>query len=485
LLAFDLQAPPAARAEPFIAPGRTELRVDLETLADAGIVSGPVTAWPISWQSIIGGVEDVDVATLTPATRAALDRVRNELRFAEQTHRVLPHVRVGAASEPALLRSFTATPREDGELEGGISYTGNRLSLNLDVTRTFDTQDDWRFDGSYVGFAVRQWGIIAGYPDRWWGPGIQGSLILSTNARPVPQIGIERISADGFDRRWLRWLGPWRVSSFIGEFDDERVVDRAKLFGFRLSARPLPQLEVAISRTAQLCGNGRPCGIRQFTDMLLGRDNRGVNVDPGVEPGNQLAGIDGRWSFEGRRFAAYWQWIGEDSRRGGPQIGSWLRLIGAELTGPLAATGWRHRTFFEIANTTCQEGGLGFGGAKYHCAYLHSLYKSGYRYEGRPLGYTTDTDSQSLAIVSVLSGPGTSSWELAAHTARVNRGPNPTPLHSISTTPARLDGIDITHLRELPIGRLRLRLGLAERTEDSTGVSDTDANLAVEWIVGY
>lgn len=486
-LFIDLLAPAAARSEPFIAPGRTELRVDLQALADAGVVAAPVTAWPISWQSIIGGLEDVDVRTLTPAARAALDRVRSELRLAEQTHRVLPHVRVGATSEPALLRSFTATPRDDGELEGGIAYTGDRLSVKLDVTRTFDADapDDWRFDGSYVGFAVRHWGVIAGFPERWWGPGIQGSLILSTNARPIPQIGVERISAEGFERPWLRWIGPWTVSSFIGELDDERVVDRAKLFGLRFTARPLPQLQIGFSRTAQLCGNGRPCGLEQFTDMLIGHDNRGVNVDPEAEPGNQLAGLDGRWAFSGQRFAVYWQWIGEDSRRGGPQIGDWLRLLGGELSGPLAGTGWRHRTYLEYADTTCQEGGIGFGGAKYRCAYEHSLYRSGYRYEGRALGYPTDTDSQSLAVVSILQGPGTGAWELAAHAARVNQGPAPTPRHSLSVTPARLNGIDVTHVRDLPVGRLRLRLSLSERTDELSGVSNTDADVAVEWMVGY
>ena len=480
-----LAAPGPARADPFIAPGRTELRADLQTLADAGIITAPVTAWPLNWQSIVGGIDDADPAVLSPAVQAALDRVRTELRLDAQTHRLLPHVRLGGTTEPPALFSFSATPRETGELEGGASYTGDRLSFNLRATRAIDSYDDWRPDGSYAGFAIRNWAVVGGYPERWWGPGIQGSLILSTNARPVPQIGVERISASAFEPGWLRWLGPWTVSSFIGELDDPRVVEDAKLFGFRMTARPLPQLEVAFSRTAQLCGAGRPCGIEQLTNMLLGRDNRGVNVDAADEPGNQLAGLDGRWSFTGRPFAFYWQWIGEDSRRGGPQIGSWLRLVGAELTGPVAATAWRHRTWFELADTTCQEGGGGFGDTKYNCAYEHSTYQTGYRYEGRPLGHTTDTDSESLAVVSLFSGPGSSAWELGLSTVRINQAPTPNPRHSVSAAPARRHGVEVAHIRDLALGRLRLRLSLTELNNELTGLSERDANLALEWLVGY
>jgi len=474
-----------AAAEPFIAPGRTELRVDLQTLADAGIISGPVTAWPISWQAVINGLDEVDLSALSQYERRAYDRVRTEASVNDQIFRILPHVRFGGASDPVTVRSFTDTPREEGEFEGGISYTGNRLSFNIDVTRAVNSNDDWRLDGSYVGFAIRKWAVVAGYPERWWGPGIQGSLILSTNARPVPQIGVERISADGFETRWLRWIGPWTVSTFIGELDDDRYVPNAKLFGLRLTARPLPQLEIGLSRAAQLCGDGRSCGASEFFNMLLGRDNRGVNVSDEAEPGNQLAGIDGRWSFAHGRSAIYWQWIGEDSRQGGPQIGNWLRMLGAERAGMLAGSRWSHRTYVELADTTCQQGGGGFGGDLYNCAYQHGIYRSGFRYQGRPLAYPTDGDSESVAVVSVLSSPGNGSWELAASSARINQGPVSNQPHGLSATPASRYGISVTHIRDLPLGRLRLQLSVARQNDQLTGASDNDSAIAVEWLVGY
>ena len=476
----------SALAEPFIAPGQNDFRVDLQTLADAGVIDAPVTTWPISWQAVIGSVDAAETDDLTPAQRMALERVRDEMRIAETTHRLQPHVRLGGFSEPVVLRNFGAAPRDSGELEGGLSFTGDHLSFNVDLTYAVDAED-WRLDGSYMGLAIKNWAFIAGYPNRWWGPGMQGSLILGTNARPVPQVGMERISARPFEVRWLKWLGPWTISSFFGELDDERVVEDANLFGFRMTARPLPQLEIAFSRTAQLCGEGRPCGLEEFGDMLVGKDNVGINTDAESEPGNQLAGFDGRWAFTNRSYAVYWQWIGEDSRQGGPQIGSWLRLFGAELGGDIGSRGWRHRTYFEIANTTCQEGGGGFGGAKYDCAYQHGTYHPGYRYEGLPLGYPTDTDSESVAIISVLSSPGGATWELGAHSARVNQGPVLIPdlPHSLSTNAASLYGGYAAYIRDIGVGRVRIRLGVDEMRDQITGVTESEPSIAFEWLVGY
>jgi hypothetical protein len=102
--------------------------------------------------------------------------------------------------------------------------------------------DSVRLDGSYVGMTIGNWMLSAGYPERWWGPGWDGSLILSTNARPPPQLAINRNFSTPFRQRWLEWLGPWSLTSFMGELDEEgRVVDEPLLFGVRISAKPLPQ----------------------------------------------------------------------------------------------------------------------------------------------------------------------------------------------------------------------------------------------------
>lgn len=476
----------AVVADPFLAPGRPDLGTDLRLLADAGLIDRPVSTWPISWSDLLAGLDEAAPASLDAPVLEALGRMREEERAATVAKRILPHIGLGLANDARAIRTFADSPRERSELELGFAWTGDRLAYNVNVVHVSDVaESEWRLDGSYAALALGNWALVAGFPERWWGPGVESSLILSTNARPLPQVGIQRIESRPFEARWLRWVGPWTLVSFLGEFDDDRVIDNALLFGLRLSAKPLPRLEIGFSRTAQFCGSGRICGLSTFENVLLGRDNRGVNVSASDEPGNQLAGFDIRWALPQRPYALYMQWIGEDSRQGGPQIGSFLRLFGGEYWSALRWSGWQQRTHLEVADTVCQEGAAGFGGAKYNCAYQHSIYKAGYRYEGRPLGHSADTDSRATSITSFVNGPRGRDWSFAVRHVRINRGPVSGQPHAISMTPADYSEIEVAHGRALPIGTLRFRLGLIRLEDEVTGVVDDDATVSVQWWIGY
>ena len=472
-------------AQPFAAPGRLDLRSDLQLLADRGVLGQPMTAWPLAWLNVIDGIEASSGETLDVMTMDAFERIRDEANIAKISDRLLPHVRVGLAKDPQAIRSFDDAPRQESEIEVGVRWTGDRLTFNLDVTHVSDTADDWRLDGSYIGIAAGNWALIAGYPERWWGPGLDGSLILSTNARPLPQLGIQRISARAFKARWLRWLGPWTAATFIGQFDDARTISDALLFGLRVTARPLSNLEIGLSRAAQFCGADRPCDSSTFLKMLAGKDNRGINVDDAAEPGNQLAGLDLRWAFGRRPYAVYAQWIGEDSRQGGPQIGSWLRLGGFEYWSTLRWSGWRQRSFIELADTICQEGGGGFGGNKFNCAYQHGVYGSGYRYEGRSLGHGIDGDSKSVAAATIVNAPNGQYWRIGGRHAEINKGPISNQPHGVAAVPTHYSELELEHGRELPLGNLRVRLGLVRQVDEISNSPRSDVNFSIEWLVGY
>ena len=138
---------------------------------------------------------------------------------------------------------------------------------------------------------------------------------------PIPANSIERNFTDPFLSKWLRWRGPWDLAVHFGRFESARHIPNARFFGLRFNFRPLPSLEIDLFRTAQWCGDGRPCGFDTFIDLLLGPDNVGDNgIVSGDEPGNQLAGIDLRWAgrFFGRPIAVYGQFIGEDEAGGFP-----------------------------------------------------------------------------------------------------------------------------------------------------------------------
>src|SRR5690606_21225887 len=276
----------AAIAEPWAAPGDTRLRSDLQLLDDAGAIDVPLTSWPLSWDDISRSLANVDGASLSETSWTAYDRLKRQAARETSVGEAGYRIAASAASDPRIIRSFEYTPREEGELSAGVSWVGNHFALNLNASLVSDPFDDdeIRPDGTYLGLSVGNWMLSAGWQERWWGPGRDGSLILSSNARPLPAFSIQRKSSKAFDSRWLSWIGPWSLAAFMGQLDDERVLNDALLFGLRINFKPLNGLEIGLSRTAQWCGDGRPCGFSAFSDLLVGNDNRGVNVDPEDEP---------------------------------------------------------------------------------------------------------------------------------------------------------------------------------------------------------
>lgn len=455
-------------AEPMLAPGDAALRSDLHTLVDAGVLHVPLSTWPLPWAGIVEDFNKIDPGTLDGWSLDAYERIRTSIE--RSAGRFTPRSRVAFAEHPRIIRTFDDTPREDAELSGGFTWSGERVVVRLNAARVWNPADgdEVRLDGSYVGTTFGNWTVSVGYPERWWGPGWDGSLILSTNARPIPQVSISRSRATPFQARWLRWVGPWSLTSFIGELDDERDPDDTLLFGLRVAFKPLRGLEVGLSRTAQWCGDGRPCDAEAFTNLLLGRDNRGVNVEEEREPGNQLAGFDLRWAPFTRGAAAFYlQWIGEDSRQGGPQIGSWLRQAGVELAGMAFAGRWHHRTHLEAAETICREGGFGLSTAKPRCAYEHSIYTSGYRYRGRSLGHGMDGDGRSYSVGSTLSSVDERVWRVSLRHIEINRMDSWfNPRHTLSPTPKDLSEATVMHSRPLAMGELRAAVGY-QRLDDA------------------
>ena len=134
---------------------------------------------------------------------------------------------------------------------------------------------------------------------QWWGPGLDTSLILSNNAIATPALRLSYQGTEASDLPGLNWLGPMNFTSYVGVQEHSTPVANNLTWGARLSFRPLTQLEVGLSRTAQWGGQGRPTNLKSFTNLLLGRDNVGQGQDASItidnEPGNQLAGIDLKW----------------------------------------------------------------------------------------------------------------------------------------------------------------------------------------------
>jgi hypothetical protein len=451
-LAVALLSGGVAAADPWLAPGDTGLRSDLQLLADEGIVGTPLTSWPLSWADISRDLERVrGVELRTPSLDEAYARVRREAFRNTRVHEVDVAVSASVAGHPIHVRGFEDTPREDAEIAGTLDWTGERFAARIEVARVWDPSDGkrTRFDGSYVGVVAGNVLISAGYMEKWWGPGWAGSLILSSNARPVPSLTIERNYSDPFEVAALRWLGPWRASFQAGRLEGSREDHpHAHFMALRLTARPLPRLEIGVSRTAQLCGDGRACTPGTYWDMIVGNDNDQSLED---QPGNQLAGFDFRWAPAARvPVAVYGQAIGEDEAGFLPS--KYLGLAGLESWG--RAGRWNWRGYAEYAHTACdfarREPLLG-------CAYESSIYTDGYRYRGRAIGHAWDRDGEGWTVGAV-ANRGVWSAHVRGYRVDLNEL-DAGETHSVAPRRGTLRGIEASASVQFQSSRIRAGVG--------------------------
>lgn len=266
-------------------------------------------------------------------------------------------VRLGAAwSHP---RTRTGLP--------GFSLEGSELSHPLGAGRVYLSQER-----------------------RHWGPGWVGSLVLDGAAPPLAAAGWRKMDDRAFESRWLSWLGPWGADFFVGGLAGHEQPDRPWLVGMRVTVQPLQGLELGLSRTMQWGGRGRDESLRGFLRALAGEDN----AEPGQafqEPGNQLAGYDVRYGWQGASggsWAVYGQAIGEDEAGGLPY--KFLLTGGLELGGRWAGSrerglpGATWRVFVEWSDT-----GMKHAYATHQPgAYRHHLFARGYTHHRQVLGPT-------------------------------------------------------------------------------------------------
>jgi len=501
-LAGVLAATTAVAGEPWLAPGNVQARHDLQLLVDEGVINLPMSGWPIAVSDVAAALARVpeaklspppasanaaegkaDGAELTPAQSVAIARLR---KLATEGPATLG-VEVRAAARPTILRTFDDEPREEGELSGWASgFFGDRWGARLEVTAVADPDDDepFRLDGSYFAGKFGNWIVTAGAQDRWWGSGWQGSLILTNSARPVPAISLDRAVSEPFETKWLRWIGPWRLTTFMGYMEGDRQdYDHPLLFGFRVSARPLDGLEISIERTAQWCGEGRSCTGSDFWNLWWGNDNAGENVDPEDEPGNQLAGWDIRWAspIGTANYALYWQHTGETIDNQIPRPYRSMELAGIETWGSTADEAGSWRAGLEWANTRC--GGTENELKLWDCAYNNGIYSvEGYRSKGRPLAHSMDGDGDTYGLRYVRVNARADTLTALLRFTKVNDGGAvPDTRHTVAPGPEDWWSLDFTYRRPVAGGWIEASAGADNRDRQWNDTSALLPRFSVSW----
>lgn len=275
------------------------------------------------------------------------------------------------------------------------------ISLNLNYVNDYYGQarngtddhahNEFSLDGSSVGVYLGNWGLSIGAVDRWWGPAWQSPLIMSNNARPIPALSLDRLEADAAEIWGLKWLGPWRLNTFVGQLESDRDISRALIWGFRASAMPIPGLELGLSRAALFGGGSRDVNSRVLLDVITGSDNASD------QPGNQLGALDIAYRFSsanqmGHEF--YLELAGEDEAGAFPaKKFATLGYTGFTPRQNSAQGFWHY--LIELSDTTA--GSVG-SEELLNVTYRHHIYTSGYTHHGQVIGSPLTGDTQGLTL---------------------------------------------------------------------------------------
>lgn len=362
------------------------LRTDLNWLNQQGVIQISTSTWPMSGDEIQRALSQAKIST--PVQQKVVDAVLTHLNtdnqllkaalFAETDHKYLPQA-FGDQEKSQYQAGLV--------LNAGGSQWDARLRVNAEKDPQIDHDQDVNVEGSYIaGKLWNQW-LIAGQIPTYWGPGHEGSLIRGDASRPVYGITAQRAEQTAFSSKWLSWIGPWQYQAFAGQLDNYDAVPDAKLIGLRVTAQPLPYLELGASRAIQWGGEGRPENFDSLWDAIIGKDN--VYGDT-VNPSNQIAGFDARLNLQPlvqMPLGVYAQYVGEDEAGGLPA--KKMYLAGVDYSSSYQNMPYQLYTEWADTRTNGKAQGI---------SYNHSVYTDGFYQHGYPLAHAMGGDGQMISV---------------------------------------------------------------------------------------
>ena len=454
----------AVDASPWASPDDLLFRHDLQILVDSGALNIPISTWPLAWGDIAYNLTKNE-SEMSLIEITSFQRIKEALIEAEMGG-LGGQTEIKVAKNPNQMTWFNDSVTNTKSVGAQSSYLSKNLALNIKVEKI---PGKTLMDESYLAIARGNYSLTLGSKKNWWGPGWDSSLVLSSNARPIRGLSIERNFSDPFESAFLKWIGPWDLSVIIGELDSNRSISDPKFFGMRFGFRPTSSLELGLSRTSLFCGENLSCGFSTFTDMLIDKNDDGYNA----------VGIDFRSSHKINDipFAVYGQLMGEP-------FNNTMGLFGMETWGLINSNQQleSYRFFVEASSTSCQF--YKNDSEKYGCAYRNDLYTDGYRYDGSNIGHTSDGDSMVLSLGGILVGENSQLLKSKLSIGQLNRGSiNSYQLREHQTNFFNIDlGYEFDlYWFDIPLGSFDLGVGYDMYKDKVDNTSENEPRIYVAW----
>ncbi|MCG6202592.1 capsule assembly Wzi family protein [Psychromonas antarctica] len=455
------------------------LRADIQLLADVGIVKVPTTTYPLMWSGVMQGINETLPEDIPAQAKGSYERVVKYYNNLKNSRYKIDLSVAGATKKPRF--QHYGTPVQE-KAQAAIAVTGESeyFAYRLKSSAVYDSTDgdELRLDGSYLSLLLGNWVFTAGSYDEWYGQGWDTALMKSSNTRSMPTLSVSRNNPQAFTLPVLKWLGPWTLTTGISWMNDDqyRSIDNALLWSFRTSFKPHPNFEFGITRTAQLCGDDKGCGVSTWWDMLSGDSN----VYTGENPANQLAAVDFRWgsTLYGMPYGIYWESMGEDSMQLNrfPPFEEHSYLMGLDMS--YRAFNQSIRTFFEYTETNAACGGDG------DCTYEHSTYKGGYRYQSKSIGSTYDNDARTYVLGFIGNSDNGHQWKSNLRYLDLNvdnSNANAPGGNTVAAMAEQATQFDFTYIFPLLQGKLETGASYTYSTYSNDIKNDNNIALWANW----
>ena len=409
-------------ASPWIDANELFLRNHIQQLADAGVLSAPVTTYPLMWNAISADLLNASPDKLSPRLQQSYAQVLHYFNRA-QRNQYNHQLKISAANEAKRFNSFGDSQRQQAQLQLSTEYIGSFWAGKLSTQLRVDAEDDnsLTFDNSYLAATYGNWVVRFGAVSQWWGPGWDSSLIMSNNARPLPALSLTRNNSNAFETPWLNWIGPWTFTAQMAKLESERHIPNAMLWSTRATIRPISKLELGLSWSIQWGGDGQPNSIKDFLKAAASKTQcaGGQSTCPSAQHtklGNQMAGLDIRWSdtLWGVPFSLYGQTIGEDA------VDYIKPADKAYVWGADVIVQFNQQVVRVFAEYTETQVACGADSSAWNCYYEHTTYLSGYRYHNRAIGTSYDNDAKAITLGFITQDSKGISWHGKLRAAQLN-----------------------------------------------------------------
>ena len=368
-----------------------DLRTDLNWLNQQGVIQISTSTWPLSGEEIQRALSTAKIEN------TAQQKVINSVMANLEAENTSIKLALFAETDPQNIPQKFADEQKSQyqaalELNAGGAQWDARLRVNAEKDPIIDNGHDVNVEGSYLaGKLWNQW-LIAGQIPTYWGPGHEGSLIRGDASRPVYGFTMQRAEQQAFETKWLSWIGPWQYQAFAGQLDDYEAVSDTNILGLRLTAQPLPYLELGASRTFQIDGQGQPDSLKAYWNAFIGKDNacddNGCTGEGNAS--NQIAGFDARLNLQQWfkvPLSLYGQFVGEDEA--GLLPSKKMYLAGIDYSSQFKNMPFQIYTEWADTRTNGEVQGI---------SYNHHIYTDGYYQHGFPLGHAMGGDGQMYSL---------------------------------------------------------------------------------------